>query len=356
MHEQTDPAKRDRGAGRGRIVLFGIICAVCVSVAVIYVCLAREAKRGTEPVPARSPEAGMRSAPALAAIRARPHVMYLATSGDDFRRLAFAALDDLEHPFVTDMECFRFYFAKGRGLALDRPGGKGRAFVFDGELRVVRSFECGALPSRVRLSADGRFGAWTVFVAGDSYATAGFSTRTSVVDLGNDASVPFELEGLQLWRGGRRVDALDINYWGVTFPRDRGGFYATVQTNGRRYLVQASIDSREANVIGEEVECPSLSPDGKRIAFKQRNATGLVIEWNLCVLDLETMARRRVEGETRSIDDQVEWLDDGHLLYAVRDEGPPPTIRPDVWEVAVDDGSPPRRFLKGAMSPCVLRP
>jgi dipeptidyl aminopeptidase/acylaminoacyl peptidase len=356
MHELPESAVHERGPGRGRILAFALICAVCLSVAVLYVYFAREAKHGTVPLTAHPLEAGTRNAQALAAIRTRPHVMYLATSGDEFRRLAFAALDDLEHPFVTDVECLRFYFAHGHGLALDRPRGKGRAFVFDRELRIVRSFECSALPSRVRLSADGRFGAWTVFVAGDSYATAGFSTRTSVVDLENETSQPFELERLHLWRGGRTVDALDINYWGVTFPRDRGGFYATVQTNDHRYLVQASLDSREANVLSEEVECPSLSPDGKRIAFKRRFATGLVIDWNLYVLDLETMARRRLEGETRSIDDQVEWLDDGHLLYALRDEGPPPTIRPDVWELAVDDGSPPKRWLKGAMSPCVVRP
>ena len=68
------------------------------------------------------------------------------------------------------------------------------------------------------------------------------------------------------------------------------------------------------------------------------------------------MVERRIDAESRSVDDQVEWLDDAHLLYARRDEGPPTTLRPDVWEVGVDDGTKPRRFLKGAMSPCVVRP
>src|SRR5262249_55003677 len=120
--------------------------------------------------------------------------------------------------------------------------------------------------------------------------------------------------------------------------------------------VQASLESNEAHTVREEVECPSMSPDEKRVCFKKRVSAGLTVEWRLCVLDLATLVERRVEGEPRSVDDQVEWLEDAHVLYALRDAGPPPTLRPDVWSVGVDDGSQPVRLLTGAMSPCVVRP
>ena len=66
-------------------------------------------------------------------------------------------------------------------------------------------------------------------------------------------------------------------------------------------------------VLRDGVECPSLSPDGKRIAFKSR--IGEESRWRLRVLDVATLADHAV-AETRSIDDQAEWLDDETLVYS----------------------------------------
>ena len=68
-----------------------------------------------------------------------------------------------------------------------------------------------------------------------------------------------------------------------------------------------------------------------------------------------TMAEIPLSAETRNVDDQIEWLDDRHILYALPDEGPPATIRPDIWMLPVDGSGPPRRLLSGAMSPVVVR-
>ena len=68
-------------------------------------------------------------------------------------------------------------------------------------------------------------------------------------------------------------------------------------------------------MIHENVECPSLSPDGTRIAYKKRTGSSST-PWHLTVLDLATM-RETPLAETRSVDDQVEWLDDDHVLYGV---------------------------------------
>ena len=52
-------------------------------------------------------------------------------------------------------------------------------------------------------------------------------------------------------------------------------------------------------------------------------------------------------AETRSIDDQVEWLDDRRILYG--------TSAGDVWVVPADGTGSPAEYLAGALSPAVLR-
>jgi hypothetical protein len=62
-----------------------------------------------------------------------------------------------------------------------------------------------------------------------------------------------------------------------------------------------------------------------------------------------------VPGEGHSVDDQAEWLDDNHILYARQDEGPPATIAQDIWQASLDGSEAPHILLKGAMSPAVVR-
>jgi Tol biopolymer transport system component len=130
----------------------------------------------------------------------------------------------------------------------------------------------------------------------------------------------------------------------VTFARDSDRFFATLATGGRTYLLEASVRRRAARVIHENVECPSLSPDGRRIAFKKRTGSAET-PWRLTVLDLRTM-RETPLAETRSVDDQAEWLDDDRVLYGVGDA---------VWVVRADGRGRPARFIAGAGSPAVVR-
>jgi hypothetical protein len=92
--------------------------------------------------------------------------------------------------------------------------------------------------------------------------------------------------------------------------------------------------------------------DVRRIAFKKRISQSP--QWRIAVLDLETW-NEVVLNETHNVDDQVEWLDDAHVLYSlskVREGG---GLATDVWVASVDGSQRPRVFLSNALSPAVVR-
>jgi hypothetical protein len=184
----------------------------------------------------------------------------------------------------------------------------------------------------------------TLFVTGHAYADPGsFSTQTTLIDMATGAKIA-DLEQFTVFRGSKQVTAVDVNYWGVTFAGDSDRFYATLATGGKTYLIQGSVSQRRAHVIHENVECPSLSPDGTRIAYKKRTGSSSA-PWHLTVLDLATMRETPISDE-RSVDDQVEWLDDAHVLYGV--DGA-------VWKANADGTGEPQRYIARADSPAAVR-
>ena len=106
-------------------------------------------------------------------------------------------------------------------------------------------------------------------------------------------------------------------------------------------------------VLRENVEFPSLSPDGKRLAFKKRVNTSPV-EWQLAVLDLASL-QDTLLLDTRGVDDQPEWLDESHILYAVPSVRTPGSLTIDIWVATIDAAEPPRIFLPDALSPSIVR-
>ena len=87
-----------------------------------------------------------------------------------------------------------------------------------------------------------------------------------------------------------------------------------MHTDGRRYLVEGDFAAKTVRTLREWVECPSLSPDGTRIAFKEAVDGNPRKGWRLSVLDLATM-RVTHTREARSVDDQAAWLDNDTILY-----------------------------------------
>src|SRR2546423_6948707 len=122
--------------------------------------------------------------------------------------------------------------------------------------------------------------------------------------------------------------------------------WATLGTGGHTYLVDGNIAAWTVKVLRDGVECPSTSPDGKRIAFKQKVSGGgiLDVKWRLSVLSLDSLEDHPL-AETRNVDDQAEWLDDGTVLYSVES---------DVYAVPADGTGAPRLFTRRAGSPAGL--
>jgi hypothetical protein len=216
-----------------------------------------------------------------------------------------------------ELACERVYFAAGHGICMGvAPSGvEYTASIFNSKLQREHTITLTGLPSRARVSPDGRYGAMTVFVTGDSYLSSptAFSTRTTILDMASGKQAG-QLERFKVEKDGKPFDAVDFNFWGVTFdPHDSDHFYATLGSGGDHYLVEGSVSEESMTVLREGVECPSLSPDGKQIAYKSR--IGNEARWHLRVLDVATLEDHAV-AEERSIDDQVEWLDDETLVYS----------------------------------------
>ena len=72
-----------------------------------------------------------------------------------------------------------------------------------------------------------------MFVTGHSYTDPGaFSTQTTLLDLRSGKAIA-DLETSRVTQGERRITAVDVNFWGVTFSRPQRRFYATLATGGK---------------------------------------------------------------------------------------------------------------------------
>lgn len=254
---------------------------------------------------------------------------------------------------ASDLKCVRFYAAAGTGVCLQSNPGvlkqSNRALLLDADLRTERTFPLAGTPSRARVSPSGRFAAWTVFVSGESYASAFFSTRTSILDTRTMKLIP-SLEAFSITLDGKSYKAADVNFWGVTFATDDDTFYATLNTDNKTYLVRGSISRQTVTTLIENVECPSLSPDGTRVAFKKRVLSRTDL-WREFVLDLRTLKETPL-AERHSVDDQATWLDDDTVAYALPAEGKVGTS--DLWSVPANGKGAPRLLIAGASSPAPL--
>jgi hypothetical protein len=339
-------------AERWRVFGFIALCVVCVAVAVGYVA----AKGGREDRKLDATAAEAAGAPSAADLMGQPHIVVRDMAAGQAGYAGVVASSAAASPrAVTDLACNRLYIAAGNGICLSDRGDiinpyKVVFFGPDFQSRVEKPLP--GVPSRARVSSDGKHGSSTVFVTGDSYAPGSFSTRTTIWNMVTGAEA-LHLEEMSVWSRGKQLQSPDFNYWGVTFdPVNSNRFFATLGTQGHTYLVEGDMAAKRANVLRDGVECPSISPDGTRIAFKQKvkdNGADLPT-WQPAVLDLKTLQDHPLT-ETRTVDDQIEWLDNSTVAYAI-DTG---IGAPSVYASPADGTGSPQLLIADADSPSVTR-
>lgn len=337
---------------RGRVIAFTVVAVLAIAGAGTYVLRASQQSNAGLAAAAASESA----APKLdaATVLEEPHLVVRNTAlGPSNGKIAVVPLSNPGGPRATvDVPCERVYAVTGGGFCL--AAHRGVVTTYQGtllgpDLRPVRETKIVGGPSRARLSADAKRAASTVFVAGHSYLDVGFSTVTEIVDTTTGKGFG-NLESYRILKDGREYHSQDVNFWGVTFASD-DVFYATLGTQGQTYLVRGSVSGKQVTTLRENVECPSLSPDGTKIAFKRATGVSAARKWRFTVLDLASGVETALP-ETRSVDDQIDWMDDTHVLYGVpRGE----SGRTDIWMSPLTGGSP-TLLVPDADSPSVVRP
>lgn len=348
------PSDDPPGARLGvKIAAFVTLVVVCAGAGVAFVVHAQKnnPKSGTpqelsyEPTPQQ-----------LSDLMSAPHLLFENTDlGHAYGSVEAVPLSSPQgRRAITPLTCDRVATTKNIGVCLIIDRGilttyKGE--IFDKSFTVLHTFSLPGLPSRARLSPDGHWAAMTVFVSGDNYSSATFSTRTSFIDTSTGKNLG-NLEQFHVTDNGNTVTAVNRNYWGVTFEADSDHFYATLGIGTNIKLIHGSISSQSAQTVKSGIECPSLSPDQTRIAYKSRvGGTLTAVKWRLHVVNLHTGADIAL-AETRSVDDQVEWLDTNTVLYSIL-RSPTGTAIKDTYSVPADGSGQPSIYVKGAWSPAV---
>ena len=338
---------------RGKLFMWVLLGSLAVAVGytawVIVRSNASAAGAQMEPLVAASPEE-------LKAIQSAPHLVFLHQAEPPYGQVVLTGLDpEASQGAQTTLACGRIYYAAGNGLCLNQDTSSTDPLapplvsvtLFGSDFQPRHQLTAEGILSRARISPDGKYAAYTVFVTGHSYEDIDMSTATVLLDTASGASLG-NLEDFETWKDGQLYEAPEFNFWGVTFARDSNTFYATLRNGNTIYLVQGDLAARRLTVLRENVECPSISPDGTRLGFKKRVGN----QWQLAVLDLATM-QETILAEPEGIDDQVEWLDNEHILYQKADYDPPKWV--SVFVIPADGSGKPEVFLENATSPVVVR-
>jgi hypothetical protein len=333
---------------RARLVVIMVSALLCLGLASGYFIYLRAQGSSTM---TGSPE----SLASPASILAGPHIVFRSSAlGARYGQLAAVPLADPAGSRASfGLTCERTYATKTAGVCLFAKRGVVQTYgitMLDAQLRPTDGADLTGLPSRVRMSADSSLVATTTFVGGHSYSQASFSTETIIGHKGKS------LGNIESWKStveGRPLQSVDRNFWGVTFADDNDTFYATAASGSTTWLMRGSINGRSMTSFRRNAECPALSPDQSKIAYKKRLDSKARGTWRLAVLDLRT-GQESLLAETRSVDDQVEWLDNGRLLYALSRHGSDATTS-DVWVVPADGTGSAQILIPEASSPAVVR-
>jgi hypothetical protein len=310
-----------------------------------------------DPAPSQAPPGDPQATPAAnSGWRAptSPSIVFRNTApGDDFGKVSTVPLGSPRgERTVSPLVCDRVYATREAlsclsTLSTEPVGYRETLYEADGSENLFWSLP--GPPSRTRLSPDSQLVAWTGFVDGESYAGVAFSTQTILTQVHGTYYGP--LEAFTFLVDAKPYSSVDLNFWGVTFAKDGNTFYATAASEGRTWLVRGNIRGRTLVALREDAECPSLSPDGSRVAYKKNLGTADAPKWTLAVYHL-TSKTETLLPLTGSVDDQAEWLDDRTLLFGLPGDAEGDF---DVYSAPADGSAAEKLFLEHAWSPSVVR-
>ncbi len=210
---------------------FVAIVAVCVAAAVVSVVVGSGSDAATD---LKDGKGAATRVPATGAVVFRT---LDRSHPNSYGRIAWASAADPGRPTLGAPACERVYFAAGRGLCLSKTGALGssvRIRILGDDLKPRRELKVNGVPSRARISPDGRYGTVTSFVTGHSYADPGkFSTKSTIFEMATGKKVA-DVEDFHVTKDGENFRSIDFNFWGVTFAKDDRTFYATLGTGAPR--------------------------------------------------------------------------------------------------------------------------
>jgi hypothetical protein len=281
-----------------------------------------------------------------------PFVMYRALAPREAHgRVAVMGLGPDGQPHVSRLTCSRVHYAGGRGLCATLEPSAGNVAhvvqVFDERLAPGKRVVLDGVPTRLRVAPDGHLGAITTYGEEEGPDGERLATRTRIIDM-KTAHFLADLRDFRVESSGHPPIRGPIDIASVAFERDGERFFATLAADNERYLVAGSISERRLTLLRAGVASEALSPDGRRLIVKR-----LLSErgfWQLAVVDLGTWAEHDLQQGARSVDDQVEWLDDEHVVYHDADgEGTA------LWMLPIDGVNGPRILVRDAYSAAVQR-
>jgi hypothetical protein len=263
--------------------------------------------------------------------------------------MSLASSEPVRH--ITSLSCARLHYAGSAGLCFveesDGARVKHAAYTFDRAFARGQRIELTGVPIRARVAPDGRHGAITVYGEEESPAGERLASESFLLDMASGRVVADLREfSISNPRHAPIEGPMDIS--GVAFLADSNQFFVTLSTASTRYLMTGSIHARRLDVVTTGVANEAVSPDGRRLVVKRR--VGDRGYWQLVVLDIQTRTELALNQGSRSVDDQVEWLDADRVVYHdVTDTGT------GIWTLPADGKGSPSLLIPDAFSPAVVR-
>lgn len=271
---------------------------------------------------------------------------------DAHGRVAMLALRPGENTrYISNLSCARVHYARGSGVCLVQEQSNDRAeyaaYVFDRRFSRQARIVLRGIPTRARVSPDGRRASITTYAEEESPAGERLATESIIIDV-RSGRVLADVRDFQIDHDRLPPLTGPIDVSSVAFEPDGDRFFATISTATERHLVAGSVDAHRLTSIRSGVANEALSPDGRHLIIKR-----LIGErgfWQLAVIDLHTWAERDLNQGSRSVDDQVEWLDNDHVIY--HDVSGETTA---IWMLPIDGTNGPEVLVSGAFSATTQR-